>query len=406
MPLWKRILFVTLFILAVSGIGFLLYQFFFAPSPVVEQPTPTPEAPIGELPGAGPAVPTPTTPSVTPQLPTASTLPATAQAAKGGVVQVQEIQPDRTLSPVLASNGTDLISYDVFDGKFYRAAPDGTLVSLSDDVFVGAQTITMNPQGEKTIIEFPDGSNVFYNLRTKQQIPLPQHWREFNFSPNGEQIAYKSYGIDPDNNWLAIANADGTAGQAIEPLGNRGAYVDVNWSPTGQVIATSRDGIDNSRQRILFLGKDKENFKSAVVNGRGFEYQYSPDGTQMLYSVYSPNGDYKPELWIMGAIGEEIGDNRRSLGINTWSNKCSFADTEFVYCAVPPQLPTGAGLIQDAMDNADDVIVRINTTTGERTKLAETPTAQTISKIVVTKDKKTLYYTDKQTGRIFVMKLE
>ncbi len=406
MPLWKRILFITLFLLAVAGIGFLIYQFFFAPTPAVERPVPIVEQPTGALPGAGPAVSTPTITPTAPQLPAAKAIPLTALAAKGGTVQVTEVQPDRSISPILSSNGNDLVSYDVFDGKFYTVTPDGTLTKLSDDAFVGAETITMNPQADKTVIEFPDGSNILYDFKTKKQVSLPQHWREFNFSPDGGQIAYKSYGIDPDNNWLAIANADGTEGQAIEPLGNRGAYVDVNWSPTGQVIATSRDGIDSSRQRILFLGKNKENFKSAVVNGRGFQYQYSPDGTQMLYSVYSPGGDYKPELWVMDSIGDEIGDNRRSLGIATWSNKCAFSDAQYVYCAVPPSLPTGAGLIQDAMDNADDVLVKINVSTGERTKLAETPTAQTISKVVVTKDQKTLYYTDKQTGRIFTMKLE
>src|SRR3989338_2714976 len=51
-----------------------------------------------------------------------------------------------------------------------------------------------------------------------------------------------------------------------------------------------------------------------------------PDGQSLLYSVSSPASEYKPALWIANAAGDSIGENRRSLGLNTWADKCAFRD--------------------------------------------------------------------------------
>ncbi len=71
-----------------------------------------------------------------------------------------------------------------------------------------------------------------------------------------------------------------------------------------------------------------------VVEGRDFREKWSPTGQKMLYSVYSIRSNFKPELWIVNAEGNNIGTGRKLLNLSTWADKCTFADDRFVYCAV------------------------------------------------------------------------
>jgi hypothetical protein len=213
-------------------------------------------------------------------------------------------------------------------------------------------------------------------------------------------------GMDPDNRWLIVSNSDGTGAKAIESLGENEEYVDVAWSPNNQVIATYREGIDMDRQSIYFVGMNKENFKSLTVEGRGFQYLWSPKGTQMLYSVYSTQTDLKPLLWVTYAIGDEIGKDRRSLNIYTWAEKCMFFNESTVYCAVPKNLENGAGLFPEMSDNTIDEIHKIDISTGSDRIIAIPDSDHTIKNITVSPDSRYLYFSDKQSGKIFKINLK
>jgi hypothetical protein len=120
----------------------------------------------------------------------------------------------------------------------------------------------------------------------------------------------------------------------------------------------------------------------------------------LLYSIYSSANDLKPSLWIVNAQGENIGAGRRNLGLETWANKCTFANTEDIYCAVPQNLEKGAGLFQDLANFTTDAIYKINTQSGTTKLIAVLDKSFTISDIVVSKDKKTLFFVDKRTSAV------
>jgi hypothetical protein len=82
------------------------------------------------------------------------------------------------------------------------------------------------------------------------------------------------------------------------------------WLIGRQIVRLSRlfqDASDYNRQQIYFIGLNHENFKSLVVQGRGFQSKWSADGNQLLYSVYTDVNEYKPSLWISNASGDSIG---------------------------------------------------------------------------------------------------
>lgn len=403
----KRLLILILF-LAVSGvIGFFLFRFFFraaappSPTEVTETPTTGP----GALPTAGEGAPreAPAPPGV---------LPTTPAVSRAGVPSaLPKLQEERQLvaEPVIAPQPDQsgrVSFYNDTDGKFYRVDGNGRVEVLSDQIFFNVERVTWSPDANESIIEYPDGANIYYNFDTRQQVTLPKHWEAFSFSPGGDRIAAKSVGFSPENRWLVTAAPDGANTTLIAPMGDNDDRVIVDWSPNNQVVGFSRtgDALGGDREEILLVGLHGENFKSLTVEGRDFQSAWNTSGNKLLYSVYSAESDFKPTLWVVNAEGDAIGSGRRLLNVETWANKCAFADERTVYCGVPQELSRGAGFAPALADQTPDTLVRIDTQTGARTEIAlETP--HTIDTITVAPDGETLYFTDKGQSGVFSVNL-
>ena len=200
---------------------------------------------------------------------------------------------------------------------------------------------------------------------------MPQHWENFSFSPDAEQIAAKAIGLSPENRWLVTTNDDGGGTKIIEPMGENADKVQIDWSPNRQVVGFARtaDPIGGDRQQILLVGLNHENFKALTVEGLDFRPQWSPTGQKLLYSVYSQRSNLKPELWVVNAYGDKINSGRQALQLNTWAEKCSFADDNTLYCAVPKELPEGAGLSPEIARDAVDNLYKIDLRTGLKTNI-------------------------------------
>ena len=403
---FRNILLISLFVIIVIGAGFAIYIFFFR-GPAEEVPitpvdedgvpiTELPEAEVGELPEGVEVVPP-------------SELEVASPVAIGGLTQIDTITPITAVrNATLSGDGQGMNFYDVNSGQFNKVLADGTIQTLSDEVFYNVDDITWSGDGNSAILEYPDGSNVVYDFQTKQQVTLPKHWEDFDFSPQGDQIVSKSMGLDPDNRWLIVSDRDGSNAEAIEPLGNNADKVQVSWSPNNQVIATSRTGqpMGINQQQVLLVGKNQENFPGLVVEGWGFDYEWSPTGDRMMYDVYNMDSGYNPTLWIVDASGGNTGLNRRYLKVNTWADKCSFSGNTTIYCAVPDYLPEGAGLQPELADDIPDTIYKIDTATGKKTIIGKPEDASTIKQLSISDDGKYLFYIDQLTDRLNKMQLK
>ena len=196
---------------------------------------------------------------------------------------------------VMGSDGV-LRYYNRSDGKFYRLDAQGNLVALSDTVFHKVQNVTWASNGEKAILEYPDGNKIVYDFNKQKQVTLPKHWQDFSFSPNGQQISAKSIAYDVENRHLIVANADGSKAKSLSPIGENADKVYPIWSPNNQAAAMYLGGVDFNRQEVFFVGLNDENFKSTIVNGRGFEPKWSTEGDRLLYSVYNSDNRMNPTL--------------------------------------------------------------------------------------------------------------
>lgn len=414
----KKPLLILLFIGLIIFFGYLLWRFFFQsdsltlPDRQTATSTSSGGLPIigpggevgGEITGPGglPTIDGPATSTPIGQPDPQSTAPTII--AEGGITQTLPIVQSSVLNPELSSNG-NVRYYNKEDGRFYTVDENGNIIRLSDKVFHSVENITWAPSADKAILEYPDGSKIMYNFATEKQATLPSHWEDFSFATDNEQITAKSIGLDEDNRWLIVANSDGSKATAIAPVGARANYMYPSWSPNNQIIAMYTKGIDFDKQEVFFVGLNGENFKSAVVEGRGLETQWSPTGNTLLYSVYHSRDEYKPRLWIVNTNGDSIGSGRRNLDINTWAEKCTFASNTEVYCAVPETLEAGAGLVPEAADQTKDDLYKIDLTTGAKTLIAVPNGAYNISEIIVPPSQDNLYFTDKSSEMIYQIKL-
>jgi hypothetical protein len=401
----KKLLLVGGFILSVFAIAFLLYTLFFkgaiAPAPTVE---PTAEE-GGVLPSAGEGVPGVVTEDVTGE----TGLQEADEVARGGLTQTTELTTGAVYNAVLSGDGDSINYYNAADGRFYTINADGEVVALSDKQFPEAETVEWNKDSEKALIEFPDGSNIIYDFSAEKQVTLPDHWEDFDFSPTSDEIIGKSVALDVNNRFLVIASDDGSRVEAIQELGENEDKVTVNWSPNNQVVAfantakSSSRGID--RNVIYPVGKNQENFKGLVVEGLNFNSVWSPTGRQLLYSVTGSYSNDKPLLWVVDATSSTMGDNRTSLGLNTWVDKCTWSSASTAYCAVPIDLPANAGLQRALYQDEPDALYKIDLSSG-RTTLVAIPAEETsMNDLWVSDDESMLYFTNTD-GQLELLKLK
>lgn len=419
----RRVLLIIAFILIVIVFGALIYFVFlrdlFGPETNANNAnTPTNQVTNGVLPNTNSAtngVPVNGLTNVNRLVniePTTNVNAGPDQIAQGGETLAGYVASADAEGVSTTPDGNGIRFYDRDQGLFFMLDSLGTKVKLSEQLFPQAESIVWAPKSNKAIVTYPDQSKIVYDFDRQSQVTLPREWTDVAFNPNGDKLAFKNESTNTDDRWLAISNADGSQVQGIEPLGDNGNNVDVNWSPTGQVVATYREAQNASQQEVYLVGTQGENFKSIPTDGRGFEGTWSPDASQLLYSVYNADSRYNPVLYLVDASGDSTGGNTVNLGLQTWSFKCAFAHgSPAAYCAVPRFLPDGSGIVPEVATNTNDLIYRINTDTGIRTLVAMPSLASgnenyTVVNVVMSNDDRRLYFTDANTGNIYSIQLQ
>ena len=400
----KMILRVLAFVGVTLFMAFLLYYFLLRKTPVItpsdDVADETLDSTGGSLTGSDEAGDrtTPTT-----DIPDTGLQPSAV--ADGGPTLTLQLTSSPVTTPTI-SNGNEITFYDPSDGSFYSIDSNGNLVKLSDANFPLADDVVFSDDANKVALEFPDGSNIIYDLATEKQTTLPAHWEEFGFAPNSEEVASKSLTVDPYARSLVVTNTDGSQASAIAGLGNNEDDVTINWSPNSSIVAFSETGSAQSafgRQEIFLLDPNGEAVGAIIVEGTNFSSIWSPSGENILYSIASTSNNDRPSLWLVDGSGTDIGSGRQELNVETWVEKCTFKDETFVLCAVPRVVPNFSGFDHRIVTSGDD-LYQINLSTGRTSLLAEMVTEIQMHNLSVSDDGGRLYFTD-EFGRLNTLAL-
>ena len=412
-PTVKKISLIVVFFLLIGALGFALWVLFFKPTtPVVPTPQPGtefpggfPTPPTGTVTPPGEVTPPGTLPPSTGIIVPSDVIPGQTPASPfslgldGGIAIADTVVSTRSSFVQPASNGSGFVFYDNETGLFKRFTDQGQVDIMTTRSFQDVKNVAWAPKTDKAVLEFSDGSNIIYNFATNESFTLPSQFEDFSFSPVGDKIAAKDLKLNKEDRWLVVVDDKGKNKTQVEHLGENEDRVQVQWNPNNQIIATSAKSIDGNRAEVIFLNENQVQYTKAIIQGRDLKYQYSPNGNKMLYSVYNPNSNYLPTLWITSSDPQAIDSGRLDTGLNTWADKCDFSNESTIYCAVPKEIGKYSGILR-SNNESDDDIYAIDTQTGRATLASTLLIPSEISSLKVSADGTKLYYVDEDSQEV------
>ncbi len=415
----KKIALIIIFTLIIFVLGFLIYKTFFAPTTTkttIKQQETNQNGSLPQLEEGSQNTQVDENGLVSGDVtnPNQQTI-AEAQIdefAQGGFTKVKEdiASPIRSQSFSNSNNGINY--YDPQQQSFFRISDSGEIIKLSDKKFYSVENVTWSDKNNRAIIEYPDGTKILYDFNKDRSLTtFPKDMKEFAFSASEEKIASKWVGPYEDYNYIVGAEYDGSNLKFVEPMGTKERSVQIVWSPDNEVMATYRKYIDSERQEIFFINENGKNLNSLIVEGGNFKGTWSSNGEKLLYSVYNSGSNYNPTLWIASGKSDQLGAGKQYLGINTWVDKCAFSNTnsQYVYCAVPDNLPKGSGMDPSVANGVYYSIYKINTNGSGVEKIAQpinNGRGVSIDKLYINNADSRVYYTDQFNNHLYSIDLK
>ncbi len=332
--------------------------------------------------------------------------------AQGGFTKVKEDIAETIRSQSFSNTNNGMAYYSPGQQSFFRISESGEITKLSDKKFYSVENVTWSDKNNRAIIEYPDGTKILYDFNKDRSLAtFPKDMKEFAFSASEDKIASKWVGPYEDYNYIVGAGYDGSNLKFVEPMGMQERNVQIVWSPDNEIMATYRKYIDSERQEIFFINENGKNLTSLIVEGGNFKGTWNPSGEKLLYSVYNSGSNYNPTLWVANGKSDQLGGGKKYLGINTWVDKCDFANTnsQYVYCAVPENLPKGSGMNPSIANSALYSIYKVDINEGRLEKIAQpinNGAGVSINKIYLNNQDSKIYYTDQFNNHLYSIELK
>lgn len=181
------------------------------------------------------------------------------------------------------------------DGTLAHAAwaPDGTIMFDSE-----------RAGGRHLFRIATDGSGV-----TQVTKEAGSGEQDVSFSPDGSRIAYEHYSCVEERDFgIQVAAADGSSPVALNepfPLHSAAGESDAAYSPDGKSVAFVRS-VDDSHGAVWVVPAAGGEARRLTSDDLGAAYpRWSPDGKQILFAGRWSAGTSDEALWVVPAAGGE-----------------------------------------------------------------------------------------------------
>jgi len=351
---------------------------------------------------------TPTTASQTADEGKTNSTPAKTQSvAKQTSDAIVAISDSSVFGATLAPDGNSIYAFSGDNGQLNQIDFDGKLEKVvSTEEFQGIQQIFWNKPRNKVIVKRANGLNkskfLLLDLAQKTVTPVKNNVDSLAWSELGDKIIYKYFDAktkkrtlevsDPDGkNWRKIADTD-FFGVSISPVPGSS---DISFWPTPDAFSAS------SANLINFSGENK---REILKDRFGTDVLWSPDGKSAAVSSSDQKGGHKTDLSLMNSDGGQF----QSLNFPTFAKKCVWsADSKFLYCAMPGNIPDSAILPNDWQENkiqTADTFWKIEIATGKKDRLVDPAKINGSFDVLnpfLSQDEKTLFFTNKADGKLY-----
>lgn len=216
------------------------------------------------------------------------------------------------------------------------------------------------PYSTKVVSEFQEPAGTSYrtfDYQTKATTTIGSDITALAVSPDGRQIAYMKPTEDAEA--LFISDNDGLNPRKL--MTTRAQEVRLDW-PVKEALSMASRRPDRAGTDLSAVALDGS-LTVMMLNRENLEYSWSPDGTRLLYSYFTPEQGIS--LWYREAgSGLDV-----PLGLATSARKCAWhGNTMVVTCGVPAKSSLGRDVPAGHSATVDD-IVTLDMTTGEQNRL-------------------------------------
>ena len=345
-----------------------------------------------------------------PASPSASTSKTQPAAGQAGAA-ISAISDGAIFGATLALDGNSIYYFTGDNGQLNQIDTAGKLEKVvSTENFQNIEQIIWNKPENKAIIERGDGPNkskfLLLDLAQKTVTPLKDDTDSIAWSELGDKIVYKYYDPATKKRTLNISDPDGTNWKKIADIVFFG--VSINPVPGSSAISfwPSPDAFTTTSANLINFsgGNQKEILKDRF----GTDLLWSPDGKSAAVSYTDQKGGHKTDLAIMNSDGGQF----QSLNFPTFAKKCAWsADSKFLYCAMPGNIPDAAVLPNDWQEGkiqTADTFWKVEPATGKMSRLidaAKIGGAFDVLSPFLSRDEKTLFFTNKADGKLYKLSL-
>lgn len=316
------------------------------------------------------------------------------------------------LSPTISSDGVHILYFDKDQKKFQEANLDGSNPQPPanlDKAYDGVTNIIWAPTKTALILERfapenPFTQKTYIDMKDGKETDLNNFIDRIVFSPDGTKIYYQYVNNEKNKITLNIANADGSNFRVVKDFPIRNIFL--AWVPVVDKLMFYLSPSGYRRSTFYLHDQNGENVLSLIDKGYAVDGLWSPKGSRLL-ATWAQENTNRLHLRAISIKGSE---ERSMTGIKTFIDKCVWsndpADDIFVYCAIPREISTGNVLPEDYNAGKLDIIddfYRINTKTGEKVLIAESPVDKPVdaTNLVVhrsTEADDVLYFVNRKDG--------
>lgn len=386
----KRIIYISLGIVALGVLGFFLYRFLF---PTAEKTAKQDEQ------------------SITGRVPTPVGLEPTGGEEIKEKPEEQEIseRPEAMLArladfPVvsLALNpaGDKVLFYKKDGGGLFASDFTGEKQEkISNLTIVGLLEARWTRSGDRAAVFYLDRETLkgFIQVGTSSVTALPSDLKSFSWSPDGRTLAYLTQKDDLLN--LVIADSSGRNPKTIYSTPILDAQI--SWiTPDRLAFQTAPSGL---AEGFLFtLSRSSGIFSRTLGPLFGLTSLWSPDGSRALAASTDASG-----RGLRLTLHDGSGKILFNLTPPTLPEKCFWSNAKEIYCAVPQAILVNTVWPDDYLRgevNTSDRIVLFNP---EKKTVTEILSSDfDISSIIVSKNQGYLFFLDRKDGIPWSLKLK
>ncbi|MFA6253768.1 MAG: hypothetical protein WC640_00685 [Candidatus Paceibacterota bacterium] len=243
---------------------------------------------------------------------------------------------------VVNNNKTEQVFFvDRQSGNIYEITPQNELLRLTGETLSNVQEVYWGKDkvGERIIIRRTQlnqpvtlSGSIKYststNLGTLNSQMLSVNISSLAISPDGS----KFFTLEPTVNGTVGYINDWTGKNKKKTWSFPFSDWQITW-PKANIISLQTRASANDLGYLYFLDLNTGNFTKILSGVPGLTAKVSPDGQKIIFSRSSLG---KFELYSYDAASKKISLS----GVNTLPEKCTWADNDIFYCAVPRSIPS------------------------------------------------------------------